>query len=78
MLGKKNQQTTVWNIIFSFGEEGSTRFDVKCEETICMKWQNLFSDKKKKKIEYTNVSSANFAESMLKVKKKKQVKYILG
>ena len=58
----------IWNIFSYFYQK--TCFDISCKlspmETICMKWQILFSGKNKKKI--IKVSSAEFAHTVLKVK----------
>ena len=45
-----------------------TGFDISCKlsETICMKYQTLFSGKKKKNI--TNLSSAELAKRVVKIK----------
>ena len=46
-------------------------FDISCKlspkETICMKYQSLFSEKEEEKYQYINLPSAEFAQRMVKV-----------
>ena len=54
-------QTTNWIKFFPYFSQ-ITGFDISCKlsplETICIKYQNLFSGKNKKKKKYFNVLSA--------------------